>query len=50
MEDLQAELADVVITAYTIAVLLDFDLDEAMYKKLEIVFSRGWRQTIEETA
>lgn len=44
VEDVHAELADVVITAYVTAEELGFDLDAAVAAKLERVFSRGWRE------
>lgn len=43
-DDVKAELADVVITAYVTASILDFALDEEIGKKLEIIFSRGWKE------
>lgn len=42
--EMQAELADVVITAYVTAEELGFDLDQAIADKLEIIYSRGWRE------
>ncbi len=41
--DVEAELADVVITAFVVADRLGVDLDAAVAQKLEVVFSRGWR-------
>ncbi len=41
--DVEAELADVVISAYAVADSLDMDLDAAINEKLEIIFSRGWK-------
>lgn len=43
-EEMHAELADVVITAYVTAEELGFDLDKAIADKLAVVFSRGWRE------
>jgi NTP pyrophosphatase (non-canonical NTP hydrolase) len=42
--DVEAELADVVITAYVTAAVLGIDLDAAARAKAEVVFTRGWRQ------
>ena len=42
--DVEAELADVVITAYVTAAVLGIDLDAAARAKTEIVFTRGWRE------
>lgn len=42
--EVHAELADVVITAYVTAAELDMDLDAAIKAKLDVVFSRGWRE------
>ena len=42
--DVEAELADVVITAYVTAHVLGIDLDDACRAKTEVVFTRGWRE------
>ena len=42
--DVEAELADVVITAYVTAHVLGIDLDAATRAKTEVVFTRGWRE------
>ena len=42
--DVEAELADVVITAYVTAHVLGIDLDTAARAKTEVVFTRGWRE------
>jgi NTP pyrophosphatase (non-canonical NTP hydrolase) len=42
--DVEAELADVVITAYVTAHVLGIDLDAACRAKTEVVFTRGWRE------
>jgi NTP pyrophosphatase (non-canonical NTP hydrolase) len=44
-EDVRAELADVVITAYVTARVLGFDLDEAIREKAGVISTRGWRDT-----
>jgi NTP pyrophosphatase (non-canonical NTP hydrolase) len=43
-EDVCAELADVVITAWVTAAELGIDLDAAVAAKLAVVFERGWRE------
>jgi NTP pyrophosphatase (non-canonical NTP hydrolase) len=43
-DDVQAELADVVISAYTTADVLGIDLDAAWRAKARIILTRGWRQ------
>jgi NTP pyrophosphatase (non-canonical NTP hydrolase) len=43
-EQMCAELADVVITAYVTAEELGIDLDREIADKLKVVFSRGWRE------
>jgi NTP pyrophosphatase (non-canonical NTP hydrolase) len=42
--DVEAELADVVITAYVTAHVLGIDLDAATRAKTDVVFTRGWRE------
>lgn len=44
-EEMHAELADVVITAYVTAEEMGIDLDEVMRAKLSVIFTRGWRET-----
>ncbi|MFI6516970.1 hypothetical protein ACIBF1_15555 [Spirillospora sp. NPDC050679] len=41
--DVCEELADVVITAYVTAAVLDIDLDNAIAAKTGVLFTRGWR-------
>jgi NTP pyrophosphatase (non-canonical NTP hydrolase) len=43
LEEAEDELADVVITAYLMAHYLGSDLDTAIIRKAEKIFSRGWR-------
>jgi NTP pyrophosphatase (non-canonical NTP hydrolase) len=43
-DDVRAELADVVITAYVTARVLGIDLDAAWREKAEAVLARGWRE------
>lgn len=47
--DVEAELADVVITAYVTAVVLGIDLDVAIARKRDVLFSRGWRDNAPAT-
>ena len=42
--DVEAELADVVITAYITADVLGIGLDDAIQEKLAKIFTRGWRE------
>jgi NTP pyrophosphatase (non-canonical NTP hydrolase) len=42
--DVQAELADVVIGAYTAARALGIDLDAAVHAKARVILTRGWRE------
>ena len=42
--DVQAELADVVITAYVTADVLGIDLDAAWWAKAEQILTRGWKE------
>jgi len=43
-EDVEAELADVVLTAFVTAHTLGIDLEKALAAKLEIIYTRGWRE------
>lgn len=43
-DDVRAELADVVLSAYVAAVVLDFDLDAAIREKAAVNGTRGWRE------
>jgi len=43
-DEVTAELADVVITAYVTAAVLGIDLDAAARAKTAVIFTRGWRQ------
>lgn len=42
-DDVEKELADVVIGALCVAQYLEMDINTAIDKKLRIIFSRGWR-------
>ena len=44
-EEAQAELADVVITAYCMADVMGWDIEELISAKLEKIMSRGWKET-----
>ena len=41
--DVEAELADVVITAYLAAHVLGIDLDGACHHKAQVIATRGWK-------
>jgi NTP pyrophosphatase (non-canonical NTP hydrolase) len=43
-EDVTAELADVVISAYAAANVLGIDLDAAWRAKARVILTRGWRE------
>ena len=43
-DDVDAELADVVIAAYVTAAALGTDLDQEIQRKLVKIFSRGWKE------
>ena len=43
-DDVTAELADVVISAYVAAAALGIDLDAAWRAKARVITSRGWRE------
>lgn len=42
-EDVESELADVIITAYVTAAQLNIDIDAAIERKLSVIFTRGWK-------
>ena len=42
--DVEAELADVILTSYVTAAELGIDLDAAIERKLDVVRSRGYRE------
>lgn len=44
LTELEDELADVVFTAYLLAHYVDSDLDAALSRKAEKIFTHGWRQ------
>ena len=43
-EEMHAELADVVITAFATAEELGIDLDQVITEKANVVLTRGWRE------
>ncbi|MTE12620.1 MazG nucleotide pyrophosphohydrolase domain-containing protein [Nocardia aurantiaca] len=43
-DEMKAELADVVITAWVAAAELGIDLDAAVADKLAVIYDRGWRE------
>jgi len=42
-EDMEHELADVIITAFVTAIVFDVDIEQRLKEKLEIIFTRGWK-------
>jgi NTP pyrophosphatase (non-canonical NTP hydrolase) len=42
--ELEDEIADVVLTAYLLAHYVSSDLDAALHRKAEKIFTRGWRE------
>lgn len=44
--DVEEELADVVIASFTFADTLEMDLAAAIARKMEKIFSRGWREAV----
>ncbi|MFI5912533.1 MazG nucleotide pyrophosphohydrolase domain-containing protein [Dactylosporangium sp. NPDC051541] len=42
--DVEAELADVVLTAFVTAHTLGIDLEKALAAKLDVIYTRGWRE------
>lgn len=44
--DVEAELADVVLTAFVTAHTMGIDLRQALEDKLAVVYARGWRETV----
>ncbi|MGI5239034.1 MazG nucleotide pyrophosphohydrolase domain-containing protein [Dactylosporangium sp. CA-139066] len=44
-DDVEAELADVVITAFVTAETMGIDLERALAAKLGVVYTRGWRES-----
>lgn len=42
--EVEGELADVLITASILAVLLGIDIEGAVDNKLKVIYSRGWKQ------
>lgn len=42
-EEMEAELADVLIVAASFAVRAGIDIDRAVQKKLDTIYSRGWK-------
>ncbi len=42
--DVEKELADVIISAHVVAQVLGININNAIQSKLEICFSRGWKE------
>lgn len=45
----QAELADVIISAYAMASVMDWDVDALVESKLGKIMSRGWKEALPTT-
>lgn len=43
-DDMSSELADVVITSFVTARILGVDLSAAIRNKIDVIFSRPWRE------
>ncbi len=43
--EVEGELADVIITAFVTAQVLRIDVAKVLNAKLEIIYSRGWRES-----
>ena len=43
-EEMEDELADVIITAFVTAEVLDVDIERAINRKADVLFSRGWKE------
>jgi NTP pyrophosphatase (non-canonical NTP hydrolase) len=43
--DVEAELADVAVTAFVTADALGIDLEAAIRAKLAVIYTRGWRES-----
>lgn len=43
-EEMEDELADVIIVAYCTAIELNIDINKAIDRKLTKIFTRGWRE------
>lgn len=50
LEDVAAEAADVVITTFAAAHDMGIDLEAAIAAKLAIIYSRGWREPVPDSA
>lgn len=44
-QDAQAELADVIISAYAMADVMGWDVETLVEAKLDKILSRGWKET-----
>jgi NTP pyrophosphatase (non-canonical NTP hydrolase) len=47
--EVEAELADVAITAFVTAHVMDIDLEAAIRAKLDVIYGRGWREAPAQT-
>lgn len=44
LAEVRDEIADVIIVTAIFAEMLDLDLTDAVNRKLQVIYSRGWRQ------
>jgi NTP pyrophosphatase (non-canonical NTP hydrolase) len=44
LDEVRAEVADVLITTAIFAEMLGIDLEEAIQRKLGVIYSRGWKE------
>ena len=44
LQEVEGEVADVLITATILAELLGIDIEGAVENKLQVIYSRGWRE------
>lgn len=45
LDHVEEELADVVITAFVTAAVLDIDIEKAVDAKVGVVLTRGWKES-----
>ena len=45
-DDVEQEMADVIITAFVSVRVLGIDVTKAVNEKLAIIYSRGWRERV----
>jgi NTP pyrophosphatase (non-canonical NTP hydrolase) len=50
LDEVRLEIADVLIVTAVLAAQLGIDIDAAVRDKLEIIYSRGWREDLDTPA